>query len=491
MRLALAWATILALAAVLGGCTGPPSASLDKSKDYPLTITGSAIVPALLEAEGVQKPAAGMVYIGLKVLMENKAAKVASLGASEFNVLLDGQPYRCDPAVATTVDYRFDAQDFGTAAIQPRQSREGWMVFEVPPGIKSAINAELRFTDSALIGGGHYSKTTFDPSAARKCDTAPERFTLDAKEVAVTYKFTDYNIEEKVAPVGTLYAIADMVITNNARVKSRLSADDLKIFTTQGGEYETSNAAVPPDELESKEIAAGRNAKGSVLFELPDDDCDVRKVALEYSSTEIYSYLVPQNRVETVINSPPTAKIEAPDRGFINTDITFNGTNSTDPDRDICSYEWDFGEPGTTSDTSTAPVATYRYSKTGKYTVTLKVRDVGTLSSQATKQVEIAHYFSLAALGYGTETNQSSNHTGALFVDIRMTNSANQTKSVTQSDFQLRTLDGAMYDWIGDDGKAPRSLGPEASAKWRVYFEIPPEKGPSRIIYEDIVTADI
>jgi hypothetical protein len=490
MRKALVLVAVCVLAAVFAGCSSAPQ-SLDRSKDYPLAITGSIIVPAILEADTILKPASGMVYIGLKVMMENRASKVASLGSSEFNLILDGQPYRCAPAILTAIDPRFDGQDFGTTAIQPRQSREGWMVFEVPPGIKMAINAELRFTDSALIGGGHFSRTTFDPSAARKCETAPERFSLEAKDVAVTYKFTDYNIEEKVAPIGTLYAIADMVVTNNARIKSRFSTDDLRIFTTQGSDFETSRAAVPPDQLESKEIPAGRNARGSILFELPDDDCDVRKVALEYSSAEVYSYLVPHTRVETIINSPPTARMDVPDKGFINTDITFNGTNSSDPNGDISGYEWDFGETGTTADTSALPVATYKYTKTGKYTVTLKVRDVGGLTSQATRPIEIAHYFSLVALGYGTETNQSSNHTGAFFVDIKMTNIANQTKQVTQSDFQLRTLDGTLYDWIGDDGKAPRTLGAGATAKWRVYFTIPADKGPSRIIYEDIVTADI
>jgi len=490
LRKALAWAAVCILAAVCAGCTSTPP-SLDRSKDYPLTITGSLIVPAILEADSVLRPAAGMFFIGLKVFMENRASKVASLGASEFNIILDGQPYKCDPAILTAVDFRFDGQDFGTTAIQPRQSREGWMVFQVPPVIKSAINAELRFTDTALIGGGHYSRTTFDPSAARKCETAPERFTLEAKDVLVTYMFTDYNIEEKVAPIGTLYAIADMVVTNNARVRTRLSTNDLRIFTTQGNDFETSTTAIPPDQLESKDIAAGRSAKGSVLFELPDDDFDVRKVALQYSSTEAYSYPVPRDRVETVTNSPPIARMDAPDAGFMNTDITFNATNSSDPNGDIRSYEWDFGDPGTTTDTSTGPVASYKYTKPGKYTVTLKVKDAGALTSQTTKQLQISHYFSLSAMGYGTESNQSSNHTGAFFVDIRMINDANQTKTVTQSDFQLRTLDGALYDWIGDDGKAPRTIGPGASARWRIYFTIPADKGPSRVIYEDIVTADI
>jgi len=490
MGKALFLAAVLVLAAICAGCASTPQ-NLDKSKDYPMSITGSVIVPAILQTDSVQRPVSGMVYIGLRVLMENKASKVASLGSSEFNLILDGQPHRCNPSILTAVDPRFDGQDFGTTAIQPRQSKEGWMVFEVPPGIKSAINAELRFTDSALIGGGHYSRTTFDPSASRNCETAPERFTIEARGVAVTYHFTDYNVEEKSAPIGTLYAIADMVVTNNARVKSRFSVDDMRIYTTQGSEYETSRAAVPPDQLESKDVAAGRNIKGSVLFELPDDDCDVRKVALQYSGTELYSHLVPRDRVETTINSPPTAKMDIPERGFVNTTITFNGTNSSDPDKDISLYEWDFGDPGTGSDTASSPVATYKYAKTGKFTVKLTVRDIGGLTSQASRTIEIDNYFVLAAQGYGNEANQSSNHTGAFFVDIRMTNQADQAKQVTTSSFQLRTLDGSLYDWIGDDGRAPRSLGPGASASWRVYFTVPSDKGPSRIIYEGIVAADI
>lgn len=491
MKRALVLAAICLLVGVTLGCTSTPPKSLDKSKDYPLTITGSVIVPAVLEAEGIRKPAAGMVFLGLKVRMENKASKVASLGASEFNVVMDGQPYRCEPTITTVVDPRFDDQDFGTAAIQPRQSRAGWMVFETPPVIKSAINAELRFTDAALIGGGQYSRTTFDPSAAPKCVTAPERFTMEAKDVTVTYKFTDYNIEERVSAKGMLFAIADMVVTNNARVKSHFSADDLKLLTNAGNEYDVSSAAIPPDELGSKDIAAGRNAKGSILYELPDDDCDIRKMSLQYSPQEVYSYIVPRNRVETITNSPPVARIDAPEKAFINTDVSFDAVNSSDPDRDIRSYQWDFGDTKVTYDTSTSIIASYKYTKLGKYTVTLNVMDVAGLASQATRAIEVIHYFSLTSPGHGTETNGSSNHTGDAYVDVKMTNNANETRSVSYSNFQLKTLDGAILEWHGDNGKAPRTMGPGASATWRIYFVLPVEKAPAQIIYDEVLTAQL
>ena len=50
-------------------------------------------------------------------------------------------------------------------------------------------------------------------------------------------------------------------------------------------------------------------------------------------------------------------------------------TTATDPDGGTLAYAWDFGVPGTTTDTSTLPSPTYTYANQGNYTATLTVTD--------------------------------------------------------------------------------------------------------------------
>ena len=62
-----------------------------------------------------------------------------------------------------------------------------------------------------------------------------------------------------------------------------------------------------------------------------------------------------------------------PIRGFINSNITFNGSRSYDPDTDgrIIAYRWNFGD-GTNG---TGEITTHSYTATGTYNVTLLVTD--------------------------------------------------------------------------------------------------------------------
>ncbi|MFB6720746.1 PKD domain-containing protein [Kribbella sp. NPDC056345] len=64
---------------------------------------------------------------------------------------------------------------------------------------------------------------------------------------------------------------------------------------------------------------------------------------------------------------------------------TFNGTGSTDPDNDIASYSWTFGD----GKTGTGPTTTNTYPNTQKtYTAGLKVTDRAGNTSTATKQIQ-------------------------------------------------------------------------------------------------------
>jgi len=73
-------------------------------------------------------------------------------------------------------------------------------------------------------------------------------------------------------------------------------------------------------------------------------------------------------------NSAPTAEIVTPFTGqsfVVNQVITFDGSNSSDPDGDELTYTWYFGD-GTTG---TGVTTTHQYSTPGLFTVTLEVSD--------------------------------------------------------------------------------------------------------------------
>jgi len=73
----------------------------------------------------------------------------------------------------------------------------------------------------------------------------------------------------------------------------------------------------------------------------------------------------------TAANQQPVAVIDAPSTGDKKVDITFDGSNSYDPDGYITEYMWDFSD-GTVE---FGTIISHSYQSSGVYTVTLKVTD--------------------------------------------------------------------------------------------------------------------
>ncbi|MEP7375512.1 MAG: Ig-like domain-containing protein [Chitinophagaceae bacterium] len=85
-------------------------------------------------------------------------------------------------------------------------------------------------------------------------------------------------------------------------------------------------------------------------------------------------------------NIPPVAKITADNYYSPSTSLTvnFSGTGSTDQDGSIASYSWNFGDPGSTGNTSTSPTPSHQFTTTTgakKFIVTLTVTDNGGIVS--------------------------------------------------------------------------------------------------------------
>jgi PKD repeat protein len=84
------------------------------------------------------------------------------------------------------------------------------------------------------------------------------------------------------------------------------------------------------------------------------------------------------------VNSPPQAKILAPPQGYVGQEISFDGSQSFDPNEDPLVFAWDFGD----GVTSTSETTSHIYQNPGEYLITLTVDD-GMASSTATTTIKI------------------------------------------------------------------------------------------------------
>ena len=103
----------------------------------------------------------------------------------------------------------------------------------------------------------------------------------------------------------------------------------------------------------------------------------------EYGGDEFYAILGFVNGGAGV-NSPPQAKILAPFEGYVGQEISFDGSQSSDPNDDPLYFYWDFGD----GNKSTDKKPTHIYQNPGEYLVTLTVDD-GMASSTATTTIKI------------------------------------------------------------------------------------------------------
>ncbi|MGI8549495.1 MAG: PQQ-dependent sugar dehydrogenase, partial [Dehalococcoidia bacterium] len=88
-------------------------------------------------------------------------------------------------------------------------------------------------------------------------------------------------------------------------------------------------------------------------------------------------------------NTPPTAEAAAtPTSGLAPLTVQFASAGTTDPDGDLLSYSWDFGD-GTPKATTANP--SHSYTSNGAYTATLTVDDGHSLTSSATVTITVGH----------------------------------------------------------------------------------------------------
>lgn len=83
-------------------------------------------------------------------------------------------------------------------------------------------------------------------------------------------------------------------------------------------------------------------------------------------------------------NEAPTAAFEVTSGDTPGLSFTFDASGSSDPDGDLLSYAWEFGD----GDTASGEIITHSYDEAGSYEVTLTVTDPDGLSDTASEDLE-------------------------------------------------------------------------------------------------------
>ena len=140
---------------------------------------------------------------------------------------------------------------------------------------------------------------------------------------------------------------------------------------------------------------------------------------------------------------PPIADVNGPYTGTVGVPVDFDGTGSSDPNNDIASYDWDFGDGTFVEDAG--PTPSHTYSGDGIFTVTLTVIDATELSDSASTTATIE----LILLPPVADPNGPYNATAGESVTFDGTGSSDP--------------DGTVEEWNWDFGDGDTGTGAEPS----------------------------
>ena len=171
----------------------------------------------------------------------------------------------------------------------------------------------------------------------------------------------------------------------------------------QGFGAPTSSFTATSEDLDVEVDAGGSSAAGGATLEeyrwdFGDGSPEVTGETADHTYDATGSYTVTLTVVDsnglsavstrtvnvTGPNAAPTAQATASATGLT---VTADGSGSSDPDGQIVSYEWDWGD----GESSTGQVASHPYAAVGDYTVTLTVTDDQGGTAQTTALVTVTH----------------------------------------------------------------------------------------------------
>jgi PGF-CTERM protein len=89
------------------------------------------------------------------------------------------------------------------------------------------------------------------------------------------------------------------------------------------------------------------------------------------------------------VTRPPTAAVEASQPAVVEYPVTFDASDTTDPEGDVVGYRWDLDGDGEFDNRTSSPTATYTYDATGTYDATVTAIDEAGAGESTTVTVEV------------------------------------------------------------------------------------------------------
>jgi hypothetical protein len=165
---------------------------------------------------------------------------------------------------------------------------------------------------------------------------------------------------------------------------------------------------------------------------------------------------VPPTNTPTPVNNPPTANPNGSYLGAVDSQISYDGSASSDPDGDILTYDWDWGDGSSSLNAGATP--THTYSAAGIYDVCLTVTDPVGLSDTACTMAVVYD----ADAGFVTGGGWFDSPAGAYKPDLNLTGKANfgfvskfkkganVPTGITEFQFQAAGMNfhSESYDWL-------------------------------------------
>jgi hypothetical protein len=266
----------------------------------------------------------------------------------------------------------------------------------------------------------------------------------------------------------TINANGYFLISRNALTGADIILDDLTLTESNTIQIKNSNGemvdklgwgvAIDCENSCASEPSMGQSIQRKFNSELSEKFIDTGNNADDFE-VKICPSPKAQSAIceEEKVNEAPVALFNfTPADPAVGDSIAFNAGSSTDPDGDVVSYEWDFGNGDSLKNTDF--IANYSYPEAGDYQVALTVFDDKNASSTKTSSISIkkggTNHVVISEIQAGTDAGSDDEF-------IELYNPTNQVISLDGWELRKKTSSGSETNLV-DDGSFIGSIDPKS-----------------------------